>query len=290
MRVRLHSYGTWWFNYVALICSPHSRPGLRSGVKGNIRVLSDDTIWTLLLYEVETERKRERERESEREREREWVREWVRRGEICLLNSLPGRDIASLLHEGTQGEPKTVLDGEVVGEQVFGRIDASRHRRRVCLLQWPFSGAKATNHEQDDAHPQIGECHAHPHLLGQRVHETEHARQFLDWFLDHDADAEVHERFGEIHNAFTGRDDCDCSDRYIRFLVHRNPYQSSASLFFSSPYFFFLHDMCPDFEFYEAWSPVIIWINHDESIWLSSIVSYCETSLGVYRSLFSTLC
>ena len=87
MRVRLHSYGTWWFNYVALICSPHSRPGLRSGVKGNIRVLSDDTIWTLLLYEVETERKRERERESQREREREseWVSEWEEERFVCWI-------------------------------------------------------------------------------------------------------------------------------------------------------------------------------------------------------------
>ena len=87
MRVRLHSYGTWWFNYVALICSPHSRPGLRWGVKGNIRVLSDDTIWTLLLYEVETERKRERERESQREREREseWVSEWEEERFVCWI-------------------------------------------------------------------------------------------------------------------------------------------------------------------------------------------------------------
>ena len=87
MQVRLHSYGTWWFNYVALICSPHSRPGLRWGVKGNIRVLSDDTIWTLLLYEVETERKRERERESQREREREseWVSEWEEERFVCWI-------------------------------------------------------------------------------------------------------------------------------------------------------------------------------------------------------------
>ena len=183
---------------------------------------------------------------------------------MCWLNDLPGRDIASLLHEGAQSEPETVLDGEVIGEHVFGRVDASRHGRRVHLFERPLGGTETTDDEEDDAHPQISEGHAHPNLFGQWVHETEHTRQFLDRFFDHDADTQVHERFGEVDDAFAGRDNRQGSDGYIRFLIQHNPHES-----FPPPHFcLLLYGIS-----WREWNqpPCLLFIDSFSTGWLDSV-------------------
>ena len=51
-----------------------------------------------------------------------------------------------------------------------------------------------------------------------RVHEREDARLLFLRLLDHDADAELHERLAEVDDAFSQRGDCHRSDANVGFL------------------------------------------------------------------------
>lgn len=53
---------------------------------------------------------------------------------------------------------------------------------------------------------------AHPDLLRQRIEEAEEARLLLDRLLDHDRDAERHERFAEVNDPLALRCDGHGSD------------------------------------------------------------------------------
>lgn len=88
----------------------------------------------------------------------------------------------------------------------------------VLFFDAPFSATETADDEQDDRNAQISERHTHPDLFGKRVHETEHARKFLDRFLNHDADTEIHEWFAKIHYALPGRVDSERCHGQIRFL------------------------------------------------------------------------
>lgn len=84
----------------------------------------------------------------------------------------PWRDIASLLHEGAQGEPQAIKNPKVVwwvwrALGVFGL---------VVFVQMPLIGAEAADQEEHHAHADIGKYYTHPDLIGQRVQEGEHAR------------------------------------------------------------------------------------------------------------------
>ena len=100
----------------------------------------------------------------------------------------PWGNITALLHYSTEGKPEAIEHREVVGE---GRsVDA--------VLDLPLVRAEAAHDEQDDGDAGIGEDHIHPDLGRQRVHEREHPRLLLLRLLDHDADAETHERLREV--------------------------------------------------------------------------------------------
>ena len=129
---------------------------------------------------------------------------------------LPRLDVAALLHEGAEREPETVEDGEVVGD-----------RRSVgVVLDVPLEGTEPTDEEQhdadaefkvevevtrsrggDDADADVGEDDAHPDLVGERLHERHDARRVLLLLLEHDADAEAHERLAEVDDALACRRD-----------------------------------------------------------------------------------
>jgi len=57
----------------------------------------------------------------------------------------PGFDVAALLHEGTHGEPKTVEDGEVVGDG----------RRVAMVLDVPLERTKPADEEQHNTDAEV---------------------------------------------------------------------------------------------------------------------------------------
>ena len=71
----------------------------------------------------------------------------------------------------------------------------------------PLERAEAADKEQHDADADVGEDNAHPDLGGEREEEGEDAGRVLDRLLDHDADAEAHERFREVDHALADRRD-----------------------------------------------------------------------------------
>lgn len=58
-----------------------------------------------------------------------------------------------MLHEGSEGEPQAVADGEVVGQLSFAAVHV------------PLLGAEATDKEQHHADPDEGEHRAEPDFL-----------------------------------------------------------------------------------------------------------------------------
>ena len=103
----------------------------------------------------------------------------------------PWGNITSLLHYSTEGKPEAIEYREVVGE---GRpVDA--------VLDLPLVRAESADDEQNDRDSGVRQDHVHPYLGRQRVHEREDTRLLLLRFLDHDADAETHERLREVDAA-----------------------------------------------------------------------------------------
>ena len=68
-------------------------------------------------------------------------------------------------------------------------------------------GTEATDDGQRQADADVGQDDTQPDVVVQRVHEREHARLLLLRLLDHDADAEVHERFREVDETLAVRRD-----------------------------------------------------------------------------------
>lgn len=93
-----------------------------------------------------------------------------------------------MLHYSTEGKPEAIEDRKVV-----------RERRAIdAVLDLPLVRTEAADDEQNDADADVGEDHVQPNLIGERVHERENARLLFLRLLDHDADAEAHERLREV--------------------------------------------------------------------------------------------
>ena len=105
----------------------------------------------------------------------------------------PRLDVDALLHEGAEREPERVEDGEVVGD---------RHAA-TAVLDVPLEGREARHEEEHDTHANVRKDDAHPHLVRQGIHEGEDTGTVLDRLLDHDADAETHERLREVDDLFS---------------------------------------------------------------------------------------
>ena len=118
-----------------------------------------------------------------------------RRQQCARRPHQPWGNITSLLHYSTEGKPEAIEDRKVVRE---GRpVDA--------VLDLPLVRAEAADDEQDDADADVGEDHVQPDLVRERVHEREDAWLLFLRLLDHDADAEAHERLREVDQSLARR-------------------------------------------------------------------------------------
>lgn len=122
-------------------------------------------------------------------------------------NNQPWRDIASLLHEGTQGEPQAIKNPKVI-RRVWGAL---RVFELIVLIQMPLIRAEAAHQEEHHAHANIGKDYTHPDLIGQRVQKGEHARLGLLRLLNHDGDAQAHEGLGKVNDLLSDQRDSERS-------------------------------------------------------------------------------
>ncbi len=129
-----------------------------------------------------------------------------------------------MIHETSAREEKSIVSREFVARNHI-----------VFILDVPFVGRKSVDEEQDNIDENVGNNDPDPDLFGQRSHEGEHClfstsnieipfflitkknneqyyRSFLLRLENHDRDAQVHERLGEIHH-FLSR----CSDSERRY-------------------------------------------------------------------------
>jgi len=67
----------------------------------------------------------------------------------------------------------------------------------------PLVRSKSRNDEQREADDQVGDQHVDPDLEAERRQEREEAGRLAHRSLEQNADAEVHERLGEIDDLFT---------------------------------------------------------------------------------------
>lgn len=113
-------------------------------------------------------------------------------------NNQPWWDIASLLHEGTQGEPQAIKNPKVVW-RVWGAL---RVFDLIVLVQMPLIRAEAAHQEEHHTHADIGKNYTHPNLIGQWVQEGKHPRLGLLRLLNHNGDAQAHKGLREVYHFF----------------------------------------------------------------------------------------
>lgn len=132
-------------------------------------------------------------------------------------NNQPWRDIASLLHEGAQGEPQAIKNPKVV-RRIWGAL---RVFELIVLVQMPLIWAEAAHQEEHHAHANIGKDYTHPDLIGQRVQKGEHARFGLLGLLNHDGDAQAHEGLGKVNDLLPDQRDSERSHGDVGSLRRR---------------------------------------------------------------------
>lgn len=130
---------------------------------------------------------------------------------VCISTDSPGRYVTALLHEGTQREPEWIEDAKVIGGVrrclgVFGLI---------LVFEVPFIRTKATDQEQNHAHPDIGKDYTHPDFIGQRVQEGENARLGLLGLLYHNGDAQAHKWLGKVYHLLSNQSNSERCNSYI---------------------------------------------------------------------------
>jgi len=101
----------------------------------------------------------------------------------------------TLLHQRADGEPETVGESELVVHDVA--VDIAR--MRVV----PLVRTEPRHDEQREADGHVRDHHRDPDFERQRPHEREQRRRLVLGALEQNADAEVHERLGEVDDAFT---------------------------------------------------------------------------------------
>jgi len=84
----------------------------------------------------------------------------------------------------------------------------------------PLVRSEPRDDEQRKTDDQVGDQHVDPDLEPERRQEREEARRVVHRALEENADAEVHERLGEVDNLFTYEADRHRRDRDVCFLSH----------------------------------------------------------------------
>jgi len=109
----------------------------------------------------------------------------------------PRRNVTALTQQSGKREPEAVVDVEVVGEA----------RSSFAVLDLPLGRTEPADEEQDETDAEVRQHDAEPDVAVERVHEREDARLLFLRLLDHDADAELHERLAEVDYSLAHRRD-----------------------------------------------------------------------------------
>ena len=117
---------------------------------------------------------------------------------MMMMTDWPRGDVAALSQQRRQREPQTVVDVEVVREAW----------PVLTVLDLPLGRTEPADEKQDETDAEVGQDDAEPDVAVQRVHEREDARLLLLRLLDHDADAELHERLAEVDDSLSYWRDC----------------------------------------------------------------------------------
>lgn len=95
----------------------------------------------------------------------------------------PWRNITSLLHESSQGEPETVEYPKLI-RLIIGWLVPS-FLKFLCV---PLIRAEAAHQEEDNTHSNVGKNNAHPYFVSQRIQKGKHSWFGLLRFFYHDRD------------------------------------------------------------------------------------------------------
>ena len=120
-------------------------------------------------------------------------------------------------------------DGDIAGsEQTAEReperigqreiVDVLFAGRRVLADGPPARLGPAVHREEHQRHGDEDGADGGPDFGGQRRHEAEEARLLFHRLLDHDRDAQLHERRAKVHHALARRRDRDAPQTNVRLL------------------------------------------------------------------------
>ena len=145
------------------------------------------------------QRQRQQQRQPQVEEETKDVRNENER-ELPPGMVIPWNGDVSGPEEAAQREPHRVGQREIVDVL----LDVGRAAGDVVhFVDGPPAGfGPAVHGEEHQRHGDEDGAHGDPHVLVQRRHETEDARFLFHGLLDHDADAQLHERGAEVDHSF----------------------------------------------------------------------------------------
>lgn len=121
---------------------------------------------------------------------------------LCAKGNQPWWNIASLLHKGSQGEPKTVKYPKFIS-LVTGRLVAPF----LELFSMPFIRAEAADQEEDNAYSNVGKNNAHPNLISQGIQKGKDPWLGFLRFFYHDGYAQAHKWLGKVYDFFSDEGD-----------------------------------------------------------------------------------
>lgn len=84
----------------------------------------------------------------------------------------------------------------------------------------PFVGRETGHTVNGQRNENVGGQHVQPDIDGQRREKGKETRWSCCRHLEENADAEIHERFGEIDDRLSGVVDCHRTDGQISFLQY----------------------------------------------------------------------
>ena len=123
---------------------------------------------------------------------------------------IPGDGDVAGPEQRSECEPERVAEGKVVDVLLDGWRSAD------CA---PAGFGPPVDGEEDERNGQEDGANGGPNLRGQRRHEGQESGLLLHRLLDHDTDAQLHERSAEIDDALAGRRYGDGPQSNVRLLI-----------------------------------------------------------------------